>query len=171
MGPSRWPAGAVCAALFSHGRLKVSLRNKERSRRANFDRCFSNDNMHRRINAFQLAVGTIERRLAVSGELFTSACGHFTEELPVVFSLARIEKSEKVGKSPPLTTAPGCDCNRADDCRQTRDTSQAAWLLTSTKVSTKEGINLCNFFETAAIAAWVPPAALTFVFGKKKKKH
>lgn len=50
----------------------------------------------------------------MSGELFTSACGHFTEELPVVFSLARIEKSEKVGKSPALTTAPGCDGNRAD---------------------------------------------------------
>lgn len=79
--------------------------------------------MHERINAFQLAVGTIERRLAVSSELFTSACGHFTEELPVVFSLARIEKSEKVGKSPPLTTAPGCDCNSADGYRQSRDAS------------------------------------------------
>lgn len=88
----------------------------------------------------------------MSTELFTSACGHFTEELPVVFSLARTEKSEKVGKSPPLTTAPGCDCNGADGCRRNTDASLAAWLLTSVKVSTGEIINLCNFFETAAIA-------------------
>lgn len=51
----------------------------------------------------------------VSGELLTSAFGHFTEELPVVFLLTPIENCEKVGKSPPLPSALGYDCNAAAD--------------------------------------------------------
>lgn len=122
---------------------------------ANIDCRFSNYDTHRRINAFHLAAGTIERRPAVSGELFTSACGHFTEELPVVFSLARIEKSEKVGKkkSPALTAAPGCDCSSADGCRQ-----RHRHLIGCLSAHVGEGPDqkrrkFVYFFEKAAAAA------------------